>query len=117
MKTRRLQIAFISAAVAAMPVIARAQSCGPSSARGACADQKLHMGSAAVGYGMTSITGLGAVPDRAMSGVNLHYDLHLLSLVLHSLPIRTYDAFYIDVTYGRMTSAPLKDNIGPEDSN
>src|SRR4051812_26805193 len=99
MKTRGLQIAFLSAAVAAMPVIARAQSCDPSSGRGECAEKTLRMGSAAVGYGMTSITGLGVVPDRAMAGVNMHYDLHLLSLVLHSLPIRTYDAFYIDITY------------------
>jgi hypothetical protein len=84
---------------------------------GKCAAADLRTGSAAFGYGSASITSLGGVPDRVMTGVALHYDLHLLSLILRGLPIRTYDAVYADVIYGRMTSTPLKDNIGDEDTS
>jgi hypothetical protein len=63
--------------------------------------------SAALGYGAARITGLGTTPDRAMQGFYIRTDVHILSLILRNLPVATYDALYVDLTYGKMTSDPL----------
>jgi len=80
---------------------ARAQCARP----GNCAD--LRVGSGAVGYGLASITRLGGVTDRVVQGFNARADIHILSLLLRRVPVRTYDAMFGDVTYGRMTSDTL----------
>jgi len=122
MTSRRFFTASALALLFAVPHRASAQDsdgnpCVDYSTDRHCATQQLRMGSAAVGYGTSSITDLGSVADREMTGVNLHYDLHLLSLLLHGLPVLTYDAVTLDMTWGRMSSKPLQDNIGPEDNS
>lgn len=69
---------------------------------------------AALGYGAAHITGLGTTPDRAMQGFNIRTDVHILSLILHNLPVATYDAAFVDLTYGKMTSDPLLFLTTPE---
>ncbi len=97
---RVLACAVLLAVHAAAPPPARAQW-----VRSEPAD--LRIATAAVGYGSARITDIGIVPDRIMAGLNMRADLHVLSLLLRNLPIRTYDAAFIDYTYGRMTSDPL----------
>jgi hypothetical protein len=63
--------------------------------------------SAVIGYGSARITGLDTIPDQVMQGLNVRMDLHILSLVLHGLPLRTYDALFADVSYGLRTSDSL----------
>ena len=64
--------------------------------------------SAVFGYGAATIGDLGAgTADRTMRGFNIGMDVHILSLALHNLPVATYDALSLDLTYGKMTSTPL----------
>ena len=72
---------------------------------GFCTD--LRVLSAVVGYGSARIGGLDTIPDQVMQGLNVRMDLHILSLVLHGLPLRTYDALFADVSYGPRTSDTL----------
>jgi hypothetical protein len=62
--------------------------------------------SAVLGYGSARISDIG-VPERVMHGGNARIDLHLASLLLRNLPLRTYDALIADVSYGRRTSSEL----------
>lgn len=71
---------------------------------GTCVDFRVL--SAVIGYGSARITDIG-VPDRVMQGLNARIDVHILSLLLRRLPIRTYDALIADVSYGRRTSDSL----------
>jgi len=84
-------------------------SAGPVTAQcsrpGYCVD--LRALSAVIGYGSARITNLGSTPDRVMQGVNTRIDVHIVSLLLRGLPVRTYDALIGDFTYGRRTSDSL----------
>jgi hypothetical protein len=59
------------------------------------------------GYGFARIAGLGSVPDQVARGFNARLDVHIVSLMLRNLPVRTYDALFGDVTYGSLASDTL----------
>jgi hypothetical protein len=89
-------------------------ACGPLR----CEKPDLSIVSAAVGYELQAITGLdGGVEDRRGSAIYLYTDVKILSLALRRLPIRVHDALYLDLATGRMSSEPLTDVIGPEDTD
>ena len=88
------------------PLTMRAQDRCIRDAEGYCVD--LRLASAAFGYSSAGIGHLSSgKPDRVLQGLNLRFDVHILSLVLRHLPVATYDALYADATFGKMTSAPL----------
>jgi len=100
MSTKSQTMLFAALLCAATAPGAAAQCSHP----GYCVDFRAL--SAVLGYGAARITNIG-VPDRVMRGVNARIDVHIVSLVLRRLPIRTYDALIGDVTYGRRTSDSL----------
>lgn len=72
---------------------------------GFCTD--LRVLSAVLGYGSARIGGLDTIPDQVMQGLNVRIDVHIVSLLLKDLPLRTYDALFGDLSYGHRTSDSL----------
>ena len=67
----------------------------------------LRVASGEIGYGSARIAGLGTVRDQVAHGLNARLDVHIVSLLLRNLPVRTYDALFGDVTYGSLASDTL----------
>jgi hypothetical protein len=89
-----------------LPAAASAQQRCVRSAWGSCVD--LRVTSAAVGYGAARVGALSSgSPDRVLQGLDMRFDVHILSLLLRRLRVATYDALYVDATFGKMTSRPL----------
>jgi len=72
-----------------------------------CTAADMRVLSAVIGYGSARIGGLDTIPDQVMQGLNVRFDVHIVSLLLKGLPLRTYDALFADVSYGRRTSDSL----------
>src|SRR4051812_13064723 len=111
MEIRMRRLVGSLALVVAVTATAQAQDCGPVHVPGTtCMVVDLRLMSAAMGYMSGNINGLGATPNRVMSGAYFRYDIHVASLLLQSVKaIRTYDALYIEAGLGSMSSKPLSD--------
>ena len=76
-------------------------------------DARLLRGS--VGYSMFGIRDVDTLPDRLGQGVDLRIEARLVSgLMKKSAGFVVADAFYLDLTMGRMSSAPLAYYEDPE---
>jgi hypothetical protein len=76
-------------------------------------DARLLRGS--VGYTMFGISDVDSLPDRLGQGVDLRIEARLVSgFMKKSEGFVIADAFYLDLTMGRMSSAPLEYYSDPE---
>jgi len=106
MHTHRHAVLIAVALACGSPLTMRAQDRCVRDAAGFCVD--LRVTSAGFGYSSAGIGHLSSgKPDRVLQGLNLRFDVHILSLILRRLPVATYDALWVDASFGKMTSTPL----------